>query len=300
MIETLLFTGASGFLGTNLIPLLRSTYSVVTLDLVENNNYVVNIANSVPEFNERFDVVLHAAGKAHSIPKTEDEKKLFFDINFQGTVNLCRALEKSGVPKSFIFISTVAVYGLEFGNNITEEYPLKGNTPYAQSKIKSEQFLNDWCNKHNVCLSIIRPSLIAGPNPPGNLRAMINGIHSGKYLSIDNGKARKSVLMVQDIVNLIPLLALKSGIYNVCDSEHPTFRELEGLISKQLGKSIPSSIPLKIAVIIAKIGDLIGAKFPINSDKLEKITKSLTFSNEKAITELGWTPLNVLTNFKIM
>lgn len=36
----------------------------------------------------------------------------------------------------------------------------------------------------------------------------------------------------------------------------------------------------------------------INSYKLEKMTKSLTFSNEKARKELGWEPLDVLENYK--
>ena len=40
-------------------------------------------------------------------------------------------------------------------------------------------------------------------------------------------------------------------------------------------------------------------KAPINSLKLDKITKSLTFSNEKAIRELRWKPTNVLENFNI-
>ena len=44
---------------------------------------------------------------------------------------------------------------------------------------------------------------------------------------------------------------------------------------------------------------MIGEKAPINSLKLRKITESLTFSNEKAVRELGWKPLNVLDNFKI-
>lgn len=47
------------------------------------------------------------------------------------------------------------------------------------------------------------------------------------------------------------------------------------------------------------MGDMIGEKAPINSLKLRKITESLTFSNEKAVRELGWKPLNVLDNFKI-
>ena len=299
MKNKLLFTGASGFLGQNTLYNLMQTYKVKTIGLTSVDDFNLNLANEIPQFNESYDVVLHAAGKAHSIPKTEAEKKVFFDVNLQGTKNLCMALEKSGVPKSFIFISTVAVYGLDFGEEINEDYPLNGNTPYALSKIQAELFLIDWCQLHGVILSIIRPSLIAGPNPPGNLGAMIHGIKSGKYLSIGEGKARKSVLMVQDIANLIPLLAEKGGIYNVCDNEHPTFKELEKLIAFQLNKSLPFAIPYILAKMLAMIGDLIGKKAPINSLKLDKITKSLTFSNDKARKELGWEPLSVLKNFKI-
>ena len=296
---SLLFTGASGFLGTNTLPLFKQKYCVKTIGLTANDNYNLNLATEKPLLTERFDVVLHAAGKAHSVPKTEEESQVFFDVNLQGTKNLCVALEKCGVPKAFIFISSVAVYGLDYGVEIKEYSPLNGTTPYALSKIQAEQFLIDWCKKYNVVLSIIRPSLIAGPIPPGNLGAMIQGIKSGKYLSIAGGKARKSVLMVQDIASLVPLLAEKGGIYNVCDSEQPTFRDLEKLIAKQLGKSNPISIPYGFAKFLAIIGDALGKYAPINSTKLEKITKSLTFSNEKARRDLGWEPTNVLQNFMI-
>lgn len=296
---TLLFTGASGFLGYNALPLLKEKYVVVTVGLTPQDNYVVNLAIDIPKFTEKYDIVLHAAGKAHSIPKTEKEKQLFFDVNLQGTKNLCMALENSGIPKSFIFISTVAVYGCDFGENVTEEHPLNGMTPYALSKIKAEKYLEGWCTMHNVKLSILRPSLIAGPNPPGNLGAMIKGIKSGRYFNIAGGKAKKSVLMVQDIANLVPLLVEKGGIYNVCDTYQSTFRELEAVICKQLNKKMPLSIPYWLAKGMAKVGDLLGEKAPINTLKLRKITESLTFSNEKAVRELGWQPMNVLENFKI-
>lgn len=295
----LLFTGASGFLGSNLKPLLNQDFEVKTLGLTDVDDYKVNIATSVPEIDIQFDVVFHAAGKAHVVPKTEKKKKLFFEINYEGTENLCKALEKSGIPKAFVFISTVAVYGLETGENITEEHPLIGDTPYALSKIQAEEFLTDWCARKKVTLSIIRPSLIAGPNPPGNLGAMINGIKTGAYLSIAGGKARKSVLMVQDIARLLPALIEKGGIYNVCDDSQPTFRELELLIAKQLGKNPPVSIPYWIAKSMSRVGDFLGKRAPINSLKLSKITESLTFSNEKAKRELNWQPLNVLENFMI-
>jgi len=50
---------------------------------------------------------------------------------------------------------------------------------------------------------------------------------------------------------------------------------------------------------MASVGDLMGNKAPINSLKLKKIAESLTFSNEKAKSELNWQPLNVLDNFRI-
>ena len=54
-----------------------------------------------------------------------------------------------------------------------------------------------------------------------------------------------------------------------------------------------------MAKCMALVGDLLGEKAPINSYKLEKMTRSLTFSNEKARKELDWEPLDVLTNYKI-
>jgi GlcNAc-P-P-Und epimerase len=299
--KSILITGIHGFVGSQLMRLLKSNYTIYGLDILNrpSNTIKKNIHWDDLEQLPNCDVVLHLAGKAHSVPKTASEEQVFYEVNLGLTKKLCAGLEKSGIPKSFIFISTVAVYGLNAGENITEDYPLKGSTPYALSKIQSEKFLTEWCEKHNVILTILRPSLIAGPTPPGNLGAMINGIRTGKYLSIGGGKARKSVLMVQDIANLIPLVANKGGVYNVCDSEHPTFRDLEVIISNQLGRSLPMSIPYKLAKLLARLGDLVGNKAPINTDKLDKITKSLTFSNEKAKKELGWEPLNVKANFKI-
>lgn len=286
-------------MGNNVHPLLKGMYDVTTVGLLPQDDYTVNIAKEIPRLRERYDVILHAAGKAHSVPKTEAERQVYFDVNLQGTKNMCAALEYAGVPKAFIFISTVAVYGCEYGENITEEHPLNGVTPYAMSKRLAEEYLQEWCRKHHVILGIIRPSLIAGPNPPGNLGAMVHGIRCGKYLGIAGSRARKSVLMVQDIAKLVSLLAEKGGVYNVCDSYQPTFRELEVVICKQLDKKLPLSIPYWMAKCMALAGDCLGKKAPINSSKLEKITKSLTFSNEKAIRELGWIPTSVLENFKI-
>lgn len=297
--KKLLFTGASGFLGYNVRPILEKSYDVHTIGLTDDDDIKINIAKEVPPINTHYDVVLHAAGKAHTVPKTEAEKQVFYDVNYKGTIHLCDALEKAGIPKALVFISTVAVYGCEFGEEITEEHPLNGDTPYAKSKIMAEEYLTNWCANHGVTLGILRPSLLAGKNAPGNLGAMVNAVKKGFYLNIAGGKVKKSVLMAEDIAHLLPLLAEKGGIYNVCDTYQPTFGEISISVAKQLGKHNPLSIPYWMAWCMAKVGDLLGNKAPINSYKLEKMTKSLTFSNAKARKELGWEPLDVLTNYRV-
>ena len=295
----LLFTGGTGFLGRNVMPLLQKNYEVTTCGITPEDMIQANLAQMVPELPQQYDVVLHAAGKAHVVPKTEEEKQQFFDINYQGTVNLCKALERVGVPKALVFISTVAVYGCEYGEQITEEHPLNGETPYAKSKIMAEEYLTKWCSEHGVVLGILRPSLLVGKNAPGNLGAMVNGIRKGFYMNIAGGKVTKSVLMAEDIARILPLVAEKGGVYNVCDTRQPSFGELSVSVARQLGKRTPFSIPYWMAWCMAMVGNLLGPKAPINSYKLEKMTKSLTFNNEKASKELGWEPLDVLQNYKI-
>jgi len=268
------------------------------LDIYGSPHYNINLAKQEPVLRKHYDIVLHAAGKAHCIPKSEKEEQSFYDVNYQGTKNLCAGLEKCGTPHSMIFISTVAVYGCEKGEGITEDHPLNASTPYGKSKIQAEQFLSEWCERNNVMLTVLRPSLLAGRDPPGNLGAMINGITSGRYVSIAGGKARKSIAMAGDIGRLIPYCENKSGIFNLCDDHNPSFRELEKLISSQLDKTPPPGIPMWTAKGLAKIGDLIGSS-AINAEKLSKITKSLTFSNRKIKETLGFSPSDVLSNFSI-
>lgn len=295
--NTLLFTGGSGFLGRNIRPVLDRHYAVTTCGNAPADDIYANLAAEIPVLGKQFDIVLHACGKAHMVPRSPEEIQSFFDVNYKGTVNLCRALENVGVPRSMIFISTVAVYGCEEGELITEDHPLNGSTPYARSKIMAEEFLAGWCADHGVTLTVLRPSLLAGKNPPGNLGDMISGIEKGYYVNIAGGKVCKSILMAEDIANLIPLVKDRGGAYNVCDTDQPTFGALARSIARQLGKKQPVSVPYWMAKSLALIGDVIGTRFPINSARLTKITQSLTFSNRKVVETLGWEPMKVLDNF---
>ena len=139
--------------------------------------------------------------------------------------------------------------------------------------------------------AVVRTGLAKGLN--------VKGIKKGYYVNIGGGKVQKSIMMSEDIANLVPLLAKKGGIYNVCDDRQPTFGQISASIARQLGKRKPLSIPLWIAKCLAVVGDCLGRKSPFNSYKLQKMTKSLTVSNEKIKRELGWKPMDVLENYKI-
>lgn len=292
----ILLTGASGFLGREIRAALLE-HNVLFLD--RSSNMRIDLSKNIPSLSD-VDVVIHAAGKAHAVPKTEREKQVFFDVNVRGTQNLLKGIESAmKLPKYFIFISSVAVYGLENGNGITEDYPLKAVDAYGLSKIEAEKIVHDWCVEKNVICTILRLPLLAGANPPGNLGAMIKGISNGYYFNIAGGKAKKSMVLVQDVAKFILPISKVGGIYNLTDGKHPSFSELSEKIACQLGRKKPIHIPFWFAKVMAIVGDIIGKKAPINSSKLMKINSDLTFDDTKAVESFHWDPTPVLNGFKI-
>ena len=286
----ILITGSSGFFG-KIIEAQNSTNEIIGLNQ-STGKYKFDLSNSIPYFNENFDLVIHNAGKAHSVPITNEDKDIFFNVNLTGTINLLKALEKN-IPKQFVFISSVSVYGKENGENITENEKLNATDPYGLSKIKAEKFVLDWCQKNKVVCTILRLPLLVGKNPPGNLGAMIIAIQKGYYFNIGGGKAKKSMVLAENVARFIPVIAPIGGTYNLTDGEHPSFSALSFAIANK--KII--NLPLFVVKIIGYLGDVIGAKALINSTKVKKMTSDLTFDDSKA-REMGWKPQPVLKYLK--
>jgi len=292
---SILITGSTGFLGQTLVKYLPN-YSITTIGRT-NANIIANLATQIPQL-QKTDLVIHAAGKAHIVPKTQAEKQDFFDVNVTGTQNLLTALEEN-LPQAFLFISSVAVYGLSKGILIKENAPLNAQDPYGRSKIQAEEIITNWCQKHKVICTILRLPLLVGENPPGNLGAMIKGIKKGYYFNIAGGLAKKSMVMAIDVALCIEKVALIGGIYNLTEGYHPNFKELSNHIATQLGRKLPFNIPNWIAQLLANIGDVLGKKSPFNSYKLSKIKADLTFDDSKARKTFGWNPRKVLESFKV-
>jgi nucleoside-diphosphate-sugar epimerase len=292
----ILLTGSNGFLGKELYNHLIVTNTVFTLNRT-NSNYNCDLSRGTIIFNNLFDVVIHAAGLAH-IKANKQNNYLYTDINVNGTANLLNSLQKN-IPKYFIYISSVSVYGLNEGVNIDEDEPLLANDPYGLSKILAEDKVIKWCNNNNVIFTILRLPLIVGNNPPGNLGSMINAIQKGYYFNISGGNFRKSMVLNTDIAGSILKISKVGGIYNLTDGVHPSIKELSIIISTKLGKTKLLNLPFIFAYLLALLGDILGSRFPINSNKLAKITSTLTFNDSKARATFGWEPIPVLKGIKL-
>jgi len=293
----IILTGASGFLGKHIAHYFANE-ELITIGRT-SGSVIAHLEREIPELPQA-DLVIHAAGKAHLRPLTSAEAQDFYNVNVLGTKNLLKVLsDRNKLPDAFVFISTVAVYGLDTGVMIKEDSPLSAKDPYGRSKIVAEDLVRKWCKMHEVKCVIFRLPLIAGSNPPGNLRSMINGIRRGYYFNISGGKARKSMVMASSIPEAI-LPAIKTGgTYHLTDGLHPSFAELSACIAAQLGKKNPISLYGPFAHLIAIFGSFFGRISPLNKKNYKKMINDLTFDDSSARVDLDWQPLTVISHFKI-
>lgn len=292
-----LLTGASGFLGKVIFS--KSNLDFITIGRSKDLDICFDLTSGIPNL-PNIDIVVHAAGKAHQIPKNLDEENIFIDVNVIGTKNLLAAFTKDNLPSKFVYISSVSVYGSNIGKLIKEDHPLLACDIYGKSKILAEQLIQNWCKDNNVICTILRLPLIVGDNPPGNLGAMIKSIKNGYYFNIASGSAKKSMVLASDVAKFLPEVAKIGGTYNLTDGYNPSFFELSHMISNQLGRAWVPNLPLFLAKFIAFLGDIFGNQSLINSNKLIKITSELTFDDSKARKTFNWNPTPVLKGFNII
>ena len=292
----ILLTGATGFVGRDVLARLRDKHTVITLGRSASNDVVADLcdatslAAALDHVGGTFDMVVHLAGRAHVESPTDDDA--LFRANRDMAFNLTRALD-GRVPRSLVFLSTVAVYGATSGDALdetTQPNPVDG---YGKGKLAAEKHLEQWASHRGVRLAVLRASLIVGPDARGTLGAMARGIATGRYRRIGDGSTRRSMLALCDVTPLIMKSAEVGGIYNVCDMRPHAFREIEEVYARASGRRI-RTISRQVARVAAWAGDILGRRFPINSRRYGKMTTSLTFSAAKAIDTLGLQPTDAM------
>jgi nucleoside-diphosphate-sugar epimerase len=296
----ILISGSSGFLGTIIHEHLIKNNTVFSLGRGNDSDFKFDFSKNNKNVKlPDFDTFIHCASLAHIVPKDKKQKDDFYKINVDGTLSLLNFFSSSSkIPKSFVYISSVSVYGLNKGKLVDESSPLLATDPYGLSKIKVEKLILKWCKQHNVVCCILRLPLVIGKNPKGNLFKMIKSIKNKYFFNIADGNAKKSMVLADDVARIILKAAKTPGVFNLTDRHHPSFFEFSKLISSQLKRNQPLNLSHSFAKILAFIGDIFSI-FPFNTNTLIKMTNDLTFSDHKAVKEIGWKPKSVINNYII-
>ena len=240
--------GASGFVGTRLIDLLKDdkSYSIKNIDLVPSHFFnditvIGDVRNQeqVDKELKGYDVVvLLAAQHRDDVSPTS----LYYDTNVGGMEVTLRAMEKNGI-KRIVFFSSVAVYGLNKENS-NESHPADPFNHYGKSKWQAEQVLQKWYENHKDWnIDIIRPTVIFGERNRGNVYNLLKQISSGKFLMVGNGKNKKSMAYVGNIVAFVKYMIdnVTKGynVFNYIDKPDTDMNNLVAHVSKVLNKHIP-------------------------------------------------------------
>jgi len=299
-----LVTGGTGFVGRHLVETLRSYGQRATIlsRCLVNEPYVLCGDLTSAEFtlgNNEFSTVFHLAGLAHTVPRNEKEASLFFAVNSQGTGNLIRALEKLDKrPEAFVYVSSVNVYGCDEGEMLDEETPRSARDPYGASKREAEDKVVEWGARVGVRSAIVRIPVVVGRGVHGNLKAMVEALRRRRYFGVGSGAARRSMVLASDVARILPAIARVGGTYHLTDGYNPSFLELEDAICEALSRRPPLRVPRPVANAGAHVGgllnDALGTSLPLTTSTVNKMTATLTFSDQRARRKLGWRPEPVL------
>ncbi|MFN8378514.1 MAG: NAD-dependent epimerase/dehydratase family protein [Anaerolineae bacterium] len=231
MPETLLVTGATGFLGRHLLPALcRKGYAVralvrdpeAHLGLVRYPNVMtihgdVLDAPSLERALDGVDNVIHAAGRFRFWGRDSD----FWPVNVDGTRHVMQAARAAGVRR-IVHVSTIAVIGQpELGRWVDEEHSPHPADPYQRSKLAGEEVVRE-AVASGLDAVIVRPGAFYGPlGEYGFNRLFFRDPMRGVIMQMDYGRHIIFPAYVPDVASGA-ILALEHGrtgeIYNLCDA----------------------------------------------------------------------------------
>lgn len=193
--KRVLITGKNSYIGTNVERWLMKD---------PDNFYVETLDMRNPKWQEfdfsQFDVVFHVAGIAH-IKETKKNKELYFIINQDMAIQTAEKSKTSGVSQ-FIFMSSMAVYGLKKGI-INRNSILDPKSYYSISKLNAELEIKKIENE-KFKVVILRPPMIYGPRSLGNYRLLSKFVKKIRFFPKINNK--KSLLFIDHFSEFLKII----------------------------------------------------------------------------------------------
>lgn len=295
--ETILVTGAAGFIGSSLAEKLVKQHKVIGID--DFNNYYnpkikrQNLANLQKNksfktyegdicnkkileeiFRENeIDKVIHLAARAGVRPSLENPT-LYMHVNFLGTQNILEFAKKNDV-KQFIFASSSSVYGnntkVPFSEDDRLDRPI---SPYAISKIAGEKLCWLYNNAYNIKATVLRFFSVYGPKGRPDMAPYIftKKILNNELIDVyGDGSQARDFTYIDDIVDGIVKATRKPFDFEIIN----------------LGNSYPVSVLELIKTIEEETGKK--AKIKYRSSRLGDVEK--TYADiSKAKKLLNWKP----------
>jgi NAD dependent epimerase/dehydratase len=291
----ILVTGADGFIGSHLVEALATrgrsvrafamynsfgsrgwldTFDTSAVDVVAGD---IRDSRSVHEAVRGCSIIMHLASLI-AIPHSYECPESYLETNIRGTLNVLQAVRDLGA-EVLLHTSTSEVYGTARFVPITEDHPLKGQSPYSASKIAADQMAAAFHASFGVPVVTVRPFNTFGPRQSTRavIPSIITQIAMGKRkLALGALHPTRDFSYVSDTVNgFIAAAETDSGIGEVIN--------------------LGSNFEISIGDTVKLIAELMNANVEIDVDAQRmrpaaSEVERLWADNTKAMRLLGWEP----------
>ena len=270
-----LVTGASGFIGKNLVnKLIDENYEVYSLSRTSSgfNSYAVDVRdkNKLSEIimEVKPNVIFHLASNINK----KDTIDSFVSVNYNGTKNLIEAIGNSGCL--FIYTSTAELYA---GNKppFLEDMKTKFVSPYSESKFLTENYCKEQADKGKNIVNL-RLFIVYGPGQIGSMfiPQLMEACRGAKDFNMTKGEQTRDFIYIGDVCD---------ALISVMNRNIPTFQNI----------NICSSIPTKLLDVANLVNNLWENPIRINAgvnNYRENEIMDYFGSNIKARELLEWNP----------
>jgi nucleoside-diphosphate-sugar epimerase len=309
--KTILVTGATGFIGCHLLPVLHQqgwqTTAAVRDDFrqplsIPIKTIKVGEIDDMTDWQEALlgiDTVIHLAGRAHILHETiSNPEAAFIKVNTKGTINLVKQSLKAGV-KHFIFVSSIHAMAAESDNILNENSPCHPDSPYGRSKLQAEQALINLAKDSDMTWTILRPTLVYGLGNRANMERLMKLIKRGLPLPFGAIKNRRSFVFVGNLVDAI-ITCLDhpnavNQIFLISDNQNVSTPQLIRLIAQRIQQPCQLlPVPTTLLRFLGYLGDTIesitGKNLPFNSYNIDRLLGSLAVDSSYIQKTLDWQP----------
>lgn len=296
MTRNILLTGASGFVGKQVLSVLKQhNHSVSVLGRskpVQADKFFQANLNSRTDYSkslESIEVLIHVAARAHVMnEQLDDPLTEYREVNNYATLNLARQAAVAGV-KRFIFISSIKVNGedSDSGRAFTHRDKHAPQDAYGVSKAEAEQALWQLATETAMEVVVIRPPLVYGPGVKANFASMLNVAQKNLPLPLGAIDNRRSLVALDNLVDLIVTCIDHPNAANqtflVSDDQDVSTTELLQMMTRAAGKT-PRLLPVPVSWL-KLVGRLTG-----RSAVIDRLCGNLQLDISHTKDTLGWKP----------